>query len=261
MDVSYFVLLTLLYATTSFLGKYLRFLEGTFLIPASSDLALAVTVLSLLFFHEVNLPFLTASSLLIAFLIWRSKGRQVLYVKAIAYTTVLLALPYLSYDVYEYAQSLLTGFLFVNETMVALTLLTLISSFILFLFRKNLLYSIFDPEFASLKGLRPGVWLGLLSVSSILDGFSLTLSLGFLLAHVVALSASGARGGAKSLALFAIITLALSTFTAMPLACAASAAAVRGLEVLLLRLGGEGALRGLRASGVRKALAEVPGLR
>ncbi|ABU81301.1 hypothetical protein [Ignicoccus hospitalis] len=257
MDVSFILLNSVLFATTSYVGKYLKYLKASFLVPASSDFALAATILSLYFLGRADATFLIFATIPVAAALWKSRGRQILYLKAIAYTVTTLMIPYLSYEVYEYAQSLLTGFLFVDPNMLYLSVITVTLTSVLVAFRKNVIYSIFDPEFAALKNMRPALWIGLLVVTSIIDGFSLTLSLGFLLAHVVALSAVGVRETPKAAVIFFVTSLALSSVVAAPLACAASAVAVRAGEVLLLRLLSGREVRGLRATGLRKALPRL----
>ncbi|NPA84426.1 MAG: hypothetical protein GXO07_00275 [Crenarchaeota archaeon] len=259
MDVSYWSLSVALYAVSLYLGTFLRYTGSTFLIPSSADFALALVLLSLLLFKNINVYLIIIGALITSIMLRRSGPKQVLYLKIGAYTVALTSLPLLDYDVYEYARSVLTGFLFVTPDMVALTSISLALTLLLFVNKKVLEFSIFDPEYAELVGLRPWLWLGLLSFSAITTGFAMALSYGFLLAHVVALSASGTTRF-KGVILFAAFSAVLSVLIATPLACALSATAVRGLEVLLLRRAG--LLEVLRVWKARLPLPRrpVPGL-
>jgi len=260
MNVSYLVLSFLLYGATLYLGRFLRYLNSTFLIPSSADFALALSLFSLLLLNKINSIIILIGAFVTALLLWKSSGRQVLYLKIAAYTFTLLIMPFLSYDAYEYARSMLTGFLFVNQAMLTLSALTLTMTLFLMIFEKFLLYSIFDPEYASFRGLKPALWLALLTLASILMGFTMTLSYGFLLAHVIALAASSSKEAKVSILSFLTIAFVLSFTTAIPLACAISAVAAKGVEVLLLRLRGQGKVWPLWQTSLRGSRTDVSGV-
>jgi len=260
MNVSYIVFSVLLYGATVYIGRFLRYLNSTFLVPSSADFALALSLISLLLTHNIDPSIVLLGALATAFLLWKSGGRQVLYLKGAAYAITLLIMPFLSYDAYEYARSMLTGFLFVNQTMLTFFVITSALTLFLMLFERPLLYSIFDPEYASFRGLKPGLWFALLTLTSILMGFTMTLSYGFLLAHVIALVASSSKEAKTSIVTFSVITLVLSSLTAIPLACAISAVVAKGVEVLLLRFRGQGKVQALRPTGLRGPRTDLPGV-
>ncbi len=259
MDVEYYLLGLALFLITSFIGKRLRYMKSTFLIPSASDFALAAAVLSLLLLGKVSIVVLLLAALLVSIVLSKTKGSQVLYLKIVAYTTVLLSLPYLSYDTYEYARSLVTGFIFVTPPLLTLTALSIAISIMIALFDFNLKASMFDLEFASFIGSYPRIWLSLLSFASIVLGFAMTFAYGFLLAHVIALSAAEAR--ALALVLYALLSALLMIFVPAPLASSLAAAVAVGVEMLLLRKIGETKVREVWKARMRLPLPALPGMR
>ncbi|UXD22330.1 hypothetical protein IPA_03590 [Ignicoccus pacificus DSM 13166] len=170
------------------LGKSLIPLKSGFLVPASSDFAMASALLALACCPSL-LPLVVVISAVLLLLVVKKEEISIIYLKVIAYTISLLSLSFVSYSYYEMVQSFVTGFIAPTPELVEMLAISLVLFALYVLFYDNVKYSIFDPEYCEVRGLKPSLWIGLTFLLAIMTGTTLTFSHGFLLAHVVSLGA------------------------------------------------------------------------
>ena len=81
---------------------------------------------------------------------------------------------------------------------------------VVILYDKHISYSLFDPEFSELVGIKPKLWISVMLFLSVLVGFTMTFMYGFLIAHIIALSTFNVRNKRLALIIFILSVVALT---------------------------------------------------
>ncbi len=238
MNVSYLVASLVTFAILLQLSKHLRATKSVFIIPSSADLAISVSLLSILLFSKISIFFIILMSVLISYGLTKAShiSHGPLLLKVIGYTIVLLIIPYISYETYSYVESLVTGFLYLTPQTIDLIGIDLVLLVIFLLFNDTITYSVFDTEFAKIAGLRPEIWISTIVFGSVIIGFTMTFMYGFLIAHVMALSATNIKNKRIGMLVFTMAMAILSINIPAALAAALGSVIATVVDkVLLLR--------------------------
>ncbi len=262
MNVDYLASSIIIFALTLYLSKYLRATKSTFIIPSSADLAVSISLLSILLLSKVSTLFILIMSVILSAILVKvgQTSHAPLLIKVIGYSTALLIIPYISYEMYSYVTSLVTGFLYLTPETVSLLIVDAILLLIYLIFDIQIAYSFFDKEFSEIIGLKPSLWVSLVLFGAVIVGFTMTFMYGFLIAHILALSATNIKNRKLGIISFTVFTSLLIMNIPAALAVALGSVLATVIDkMLLLWKGSNLKVSKVRKAVVRKALG-VPGV-
>ncbi len=256
MNAEYLVASIITFTLTLYLSKYLKATKSTFIIPSSADLAISISLLSILIFSKVSTWFIILTSVLLSAVLTKvgHASHAPLLIKVIGYSTALLIIPYISYETYSYVASLVTGFLYLTPETVNLVIIDTLLLIAYLIFDNFIAYSFFDSEFSEIVGLRPKLWISLILFGAVIVGFTMTFMYGFLIAHILALSGANIKNKKLGALSFVVFTTVLITNIPAALAVALGSVLATAVDkVLLLWRGSDLEVLEVRKAVVRKA--------
>ncbi len=262
MNVDYLVSSIVIFALTLYLSKYLRATRSTFIIPSSADLAVSISLLSILLLSKVSTWFILFMSILLSAILVKvgQTSHAPLLIKVIGYSMALLIIPYISYEMYSYVTSLVTGFLYLTPETVSLLIVDVTLLLIYLIFDTQIAYSFFDREFSEIIGLKPSLWVSLVLFGAVIVGFTMTFMYGFLIAHILALSSINIENKKLGIISFTVFTSLLITNIPAALAVALGSVLATVIDkMLLLWKGSSLKVSKVRKTAVREA-SEVSGV-
>ncbi len=256
MNVDYLAASIITFALTLYLSNYLKATKSTFIIPSSADLAISISLLSILLFSKVSTWFVLLTGILLSVILTKvgHTSHAPLLIKVIGYSIALLIIPYISYEMYSYVASLVTGFLYLTPETIILVITDTILLITYLTFDNLIAYSFFDSEFSEIAGLRPKLWISLVLFGAVIVGFTMTFMYGFLIAHILALSSANIKN--KKLGMLSFIAFTTVLITNIPAALAVALGSVLATavdKVLLLWKRSSLKVSEVRKTAVREA--------